>query len=82
MLRDVVARRETVEGAGIRPIRPVTHGADSSPLGSGSHPARLDNFWAGVERLKDLGWDLQAIEYQAAGAWCVFQRRPSSLAGT
>ena len=87
MLREVATRRESTAGLGMTPCRSVTHGAgDRGNAGAGptseASPYRLDNFWAGVQRLKDLGWDLQAIEHQATGSWCVFQRRPSQLVGS
>ena len=87
MLRETVTRRETAVSTGMTPFRLVDHRAgDRSEASAGptaeSLPARLDNFWAGVQRLKELGWDLQAIEHQTTGSWCVFQRRPSQLVGS
>ena len=82
MLRQQATQVATIEGVGITPHQPVTRGEDRSWLGPWAQPARLDNFWAGVQRLKELGWDLQSVEYQNAGSWCVFQRRPPGLAGS
>ena len=87
MLRDAVTRQEAIINTGMTPFRSVDHGTgDRSAAGSGptaeASPARLDNFWAGVQRLKELGWDLQAIEHQTTGSWCVFQRRSSQLVGS
>ncbi len=89
MFREAVNRREATVGAGPTSYRPVNRGIgdwDEPGAGRGrtseADPARLDNFWAGVQRLKELGWDLQAIEHQTTGSWCVFQRRPSQLVGS
>ncbi len=87
MLREGATRRKSTASVAMTPGRLVTHGAghrDNAGAGptSEASPDRLDNFWAGVQRLRELGWDLQAIEHQATGSWCVFQRRPSQLVGS
>ena len=60
MLREAATRRESTAGVGMTPCRLVTHGAGhrgnagAGPTSEAS-PDRLDNFWAGVQRLRELG---------------------------